>query len=540
MLMAITDGRIDQAEARKLGFFTSGGEEYKALPPTLYHVTTAYDRVQEEGLRTREEHGRNIGIGGGSSNTISLTTDAKLAEGYFSSVTDAHEFMAGKRSVEDLLSHAKAGEGAGGEWYSNLVETYQRESRDSIDGMPIRLYDAIHGTETWAVDESLRGHPELRKIMAFWGANAADTVPVRDGTFMQRTVNAEQRLNQKAELLNRWLFWREQAGGPHNPAFFTNNWEQFAAQPSATIRLLEVAPRPGAQGYYLPGESEFRVHSGTVLPVRRVLKEWNEEDHPRGETVEGTNKGSFAPRNVGFVSPNIDENVDFTEAAGRVQSQRTKLLLQANDDIDALYGTGTNETVGVGAWKDGAEQSVIVDGEGDFEAFKAHLCLSGLLADQKSVLAFTNDDKGPDSLYRLSVGNRPLKEVHGTLLAAGVEFHTLRKTDHNVDVFVFGQGSPKELEDALNQAAEEFGVDDIPTVRGYGEFIGSWDSREEGRKAYETVLDAYEESHPVRDGGWKTVRDRWWDRIRAVAKAAGWLSHVIDAGRGQTPVSICP
>jgi hypothetical protein len=261
--------------------------------------------------------------------------------------------------------------------------------------------------------------------------------------------------------------------------------------------------------------------------LSRVLK-FDESQVVRGKTTPASNTGSFAPRNMGFVSPNIDENVDFNEAANRIQSHRTKLLMQADEEISDYFGTDTNETVGVGAWADGAEQSIIVDGRGDFEAFKAHMALSGLLADQKAVIAFTNDAKGPDSVYRLSVGNRPLREVHADLLEAGVQFHTLRKGDHGVDVFVFSQGSEQEVKDAVAKAAESFGVDEVATVRGYGEFIGSWDSREEGRAAYEAVLDGYESQVPGHDGGWKALRDRWLPRIQAVRKS--WLQEVIRLG----------
>ncbi len=276
--------------------------------------------------------------------------------------------------------------------------------------------------------------------------------------------------------------------------------------------------------------------------LARLLK-WSEDEHPRGETVEGTNKGSFRPRNMGFVSPNVDENVDFQEAASRVQSHRTKLLLEADEAISEYFGTQTHESVGVGAWADGAEQSIIVDGPGDFEAFKAHMAMSGLLAEQKAIIAFTNDAKGPDSVYRLSVGNRPLKEVHSALLEAGVQFHTLRKTDHNVDVFVFAPGTEQETQNAIAKAAEHFGVDEVDFVKGYGEFLGSWDSREEGRAAYEAVLDAYESKVPGRDGGWKEFCAPWRPKFSAVRKVQeqghGELNDV-DVQRGARDFRLRP
>jgi Protein of unknown function (DUF3626) len=288
----------------------------------------------------------------------------------------------------------------------------------------------------------------------------------------------------------------------------------------------------GMKGYHPVSDLRKPVYKSWLA---RVLK-FDEAKVNRGKTTPESNSGSFAPRNMGFVSPNIDENVDFTEAANRIQSHRTKLLMQADDEISEYFGTQTNETVGVGAWADGAEQSIIVDGRGDYEAFKAHMALSGLLAEQKAVIAFTNDAKGPDSVYRLSVGNRPLKEVHADLLQAGVQFHTLRKGDHGVDVFVFSQGSEQEVQDAVAKAAESFGVDEVAVVRGYGEFIGSWDSREEGRAAYEAVLDGYEGTVPGHDGGWKALRDRWLPRLQAVRKS--WLEEVIkyspDQPRGKT------
>ena len=267
------------------------------------------------------------------------------------------------------------------------------------------------------------------------------------------------------------------------------------------------------------GSTDFLA--GVAAAAEEVAKEWDESKHPRGKTSPESTPGSFT--STGFVSPNVDENVSLTEAMARVDSARTRLLLEADQEIAELYGTQTEEVVGVGAWADGAEQALIVTGSGEFAAFRAHMALSGLLAEQKAVVAFTEDDNGPDTVYNLS-SDRPLPEVHSALLAAGVEFHTLQQTAQGVNVFVFAPGTAQELENAVSRAAETLGIAEVIARSGRGEFIGSWDSREEGRIAYEAVLNEYEAAHPPRQGGWQALRNRWLPRLANVRK--NWLKEI--------------
>ena len=114
--------------------------------------------------------------------------------------------------------------------------------------------------------------------------------------------------------------------------------------------------------------------------------------------------------------------------------------------------------------------------------------MKGLLAEQKAVLAFQNDPDGPDRMWKVRVESKDVKETHEKLLKLGIENHTLVDHGTHHEVYIFDQGG--EIADKV-QSFQMKGGHHVEGVRGSGEFIGSWTSREEGASKYREVLSAF-------------------------------------------------
>lgn len=272
--MALTEGDITQAQAKELGMYFTGGEKYAPLPPTLYHVTVADSAVMHDGFKTRDEHGKS-GLGGGTSDTISLTDNRQMAEQYLNGMLEMHDMLNDRLPITKLIDQAKAGHKAEREWMTQVHETYARESPDKlIDGMPSRLYDVLHDTNTWHVpwlkDKSVT---QLETMLGMSGKKDAIGGKVFQSEWLQKPLTADEKIARQYEFMSRWMFMRDAVGkGPVNPLFFTSDMKKFRDTPRGELQLLEVDTKPGAQGYHVPAENEFRVHTGKVLKVKDRIK----------------------------------------------------------------------------------------------------------------------------------------------------------------------------------------------------------------------------------------------------------------------------
>lgn len=225
-------------------------------------------------------------------------------------------------------------------------------------------------------------------------------------------------------------------------------------------------------------------------------------------------------RGTHFVSPNVS-NLTFTEAVEALGDPRQAEVMVLNDRIDKLMGMRADSTGVIGAWADGAENSImtrIKAGE-SWDDIRAAAAMKGMVADQKAVLAFqSGGGTGKDFVGSFSL-NGKLDEVHKSLLDNGLPFHTLERTGKDgVKVFVFGQD--EDALKALNKAGKAYGKA-INVEFGRGEFIGSAlqegaDAaiRADARKAYEAALQPWLSLQP------KSVRDEW----RSIANAGDSLS----------------
>ena len=167
----------------------------------------------------------------------------------------------------------------------------------------------------------------------------------------------------------------------------------------------------------------------------------------------------------------------------------------------------------VGDWADGSENSVAAifqdrkSGE-DLQRLAAQV---GLAGDQKAVLWWRTEPEGADAIHEMvwpkSVS---MDEARQAMIDVGLENRTLIQTPEGVRGFVFDQGRQNLNKiEALNEHETQPSLESSPAA---GDFLGSWTSRAEGRRAYRRVLGSTPQAEAgageLRSGEVGGVRDR--------------------------------
>ena len=226
-------------------------------------------------------------------------------------------------------------------------------------------------------------------------------------------------------------------------------------------------------------------------------------------------KGRWAGTGFGMVSPNVLEGLDLASADRALHEERHAKLRAAFDEIDQIIGMRASTNSGIGAWADGAENSTVTKYTGsDYEEVRAAVAMKGWIADQKAVIAFQQNSKGKHAMFDTRVPGT-VAEVHKDLLDSGVEFHTLVEDGDGVKVFAFDQsgGLTQKFIDFARKHGQKAKV-----TFGEGDFIGSWDSRDEGRAAYEGEIEGFlgrwDPRGELRER-WGRIRDHWSEASRA-------------------------
>jgi hypothetical protein len=143
----------------------------------------------------------------------------------------------------------------------------------------------------------------------------------------------------------------------------------------------------------------------------------------------------------------------------------------------------------VGDWADGSENSVAaVFQERKSDEYLQRLAARiGLAADQKAVLWWRTDPEGSDAIHEMvwpkSVS---MDEARQAMVDVGLENRTLIQTPEGVRGFVFDQGQQNLNKiETLDEHKTKPSLKSSPAA---GDFLGSWASRTEGRRAYRRVL----------------------------------------------------
>jgi hypothetical protein len=241
----------------------------------------------------------------------------------------------------------------------------------------------------------------------------------------------------------------------------------------------------------------------------------SEERDPAGRWTAGGGAGSegSATGVESFISPNI-KNLTFKQAQKGFTSKRHQEVVKLSKEIDAALGIQSYHAPVVGAWADGAENSVMVHTSGaDLVLERAALAMKGHIADQKQCLLFKHDPNGAHAMIEFQMSGQ-LADIHNKLLKDGIAFHTLEPKGDGAVVHVFADNHAAV--EHVMKTAESYGVETIST-KGTGEFIGTRkedgtdrEQRDDARREYERIIRQAGAggSHPDIEKVWNDYRNR--------------------------------
>jgi len=268
--LAITHGLLD-AES-------DSGYEVKLLPRVLYHVTSARDNVISEGLKTREQLGHRYGrgLGGGTSDTVSLTTDLKkVAEPIFLGLLEGRLVARGELTIPMMIEIAREGTGAKRPWLDDWFAYWGKQSDWEGGDIPPGLQYLIDGEEYMrpglgGTEESVQRH---HKAATPWKGFEPWPYSKAKGVFLsfRRRLTEEEIVEGTFNTYKNWIGFREFAGGAINPLFFTSDPHYLATIKPDQVAILEYYSFPGTKGFHVPGEAEYRIWDGDAVALHRVL-----------------------------------------------------------------------------------------------------------------------------------------------------------------------------------------------------------------------------------------------------------------------------
>ena len=202
--------------------------------------------------------------------------------------------------------------------------------------------------------------------------------------------------------------------------------------------------------------------------------------------------GFLASQAYEFVSPNdLEEALDLNGAIRELSSERQAQLRDFSNRVHEAFGMqGSTVTDAIGDWADGAEPTTVTEHNNpnlSYEEIKAMAALKGALRNQKAVIPFKVDGNGQQFLYDFFIPGQNIREARAIVAEAGIEFRTLIEQNGGTRVLVFdADGSVFDsFADLITKNKYEFQFNS-----GSGEFLGSWDSREEGKEVYTRTVEA--------------------------------------------------
>jgi hypothetical protein len=277
---ALARGQISPEKAHEQGWLGGGAahmSHVQPLPPVLYHVTTNKEAVIRDGLKSRSELKQRSGkgLGGGDSETISFTTDPEVAKDIYNAIMEGRKVATGELTIEEMFRQAISGETAQKPWIDSVLDYYGRGKKS-----PEELIEYFAGDYEYeraglpsTVDEmNRRANKSVVKPATPWEpVESSLWVP---GAYLQfrRRRTPTEKINAKFDFYKSWCAFREGAGGPMNPLFFSNDAEGLSQVPPDQIAILEFRARPGAIGYKVSALGEWRTWSGQAVEFVREIK----------------------------------------------------------------------------------------------------------------------------------------------------------------------------------------------------------------------------------------------------------------------------
>jgi len=361
---------------------------WQPLPDTVYHVTTAGTAIREGGILSRDEvnalHGETEGLGGGASDTISLTGDPEIAYDIHNAMLELHDVTTGKITFDDMRTAAMLGN------VGSLVEGSEGKTgkpfwQKWLGGKDPQLIEDIEsGTRRWhdytghegreaAVAAILKMDPEATDIQSVGEPFGKNKNVWYDWTYKR---GPKARLEQTVDLFKGFLSSREyNGGGPTDPLFWgfgADEAVRYRATPRDEIQLLTYKPSSDKiMGQKLNALDEYRVTTGEALTLipdadTRVAKRLGIAKHygpgphktgtsqdEHGRKIAGT---GVTPRDLLFDGPIVDPSNDELLAQLQATSlpvkdyefRDTSLWVELEDGRRIVFGNPPGEWVGQG------------------------------------------------------------------------------------------------------------------------------------------------------------------------------------------------
>ena len=220
-----------------------------------------------------------------------------------------------------------------------------------------------------------------------------------------------------------------------------------------------------------------------------------------------------------FISPNVSD-LNFSQAHDRVKhSLNQQALNTVSERINRKLGlTETYRANVLGAWADGAENSLMTSLKGDHQLVRAAAAIHGAVTNQKSVLVFQPKEDENEHMATFDMDG-DLHDIHQQLLHEGLQYHTLepRRTG-GAKVHIYAQDQPTI--DAISRVA---GHKPVNFVTGKGEFIGTEvkdndprsdaQQRADAQREYRKVIRQADHSGALEDRNagaiWRSADHRW-------------------------------
>lgn len=280
-----------------------GRGEVIEMPRVLYHVTTAWNKIDEaDGLLLsradlRRQQKNNEGLGGGSDETISFTDDKNVAINILATMKEARAVASGEIPTSQLLEWSIGGRGADKSYAREFISLasggYEKEWKPE-DPLPQFIKNEMEGVERksgfitpmsvqqmLAKEEGGRGEFAAKEGYGHWEPDLESALDRTDEagntlyTAWKRKLPEAKRVEHNFDLYKYWLAARDHAGGPEDPLFWGTDANYLANLRDEDIALLTYRTKPGSMGIQMGGLKEWRTWDGNALD----LEDWDLNDY---------------------------------------------------------------------------------------------------------------------------------------------------------------------------------------------------------------------------------------------------------------------
>jgi 8-oxo-dGTP pyrophosphatase MutT (NUDIX family) len=212
------------------------------------------------------------------------------------------------------------------------------------------------------------------------------------------------------------------------------------------------------------------------------------------------------------VSPSTTDT-DFAGAVKGLAGEKQAKFMAAAAEIDHGLGIDSNSVGVVGAWQDGAENTLVTKTQhASWDQLATSAAMKAHLTNQKAALVFQGDPEGHSVLYSFHAKGE-VGQIHSGLLEDGVSFHSLEPDADGQGATVHVADLDGSAYEGMAKSAERFNAR-VQFQFGKAAFIGSEggeptadEQRAAARKAYEGIIG--ESKVPGAGEVWARVHSGW-------------------------------